>query len=86
MFFANSPAATWPQFGDMLSWQFLSATKRGLNEAQLEMIAQRLFGKCPAAVACLCLSVVALSKKRDEFVNRRVKSNIRKHWSDCDTI
>uniref|UniRef100_A0AAQ4RVA0 Signal transducer and activator of transcription n=1 Tax=Gasterosteus aculeatus aculeatus TaxID=481459 RepID=A0AAQ4RVA0_GASAC len=45
MFFANSPAATWPQFGDMLSWQFLSATKRGLNEAQLEMIAQRLFGK-----------------------------------------
>ncbi|KAM8914734.1 signal transducer and activator of transcription 2 isoform 1-T2 [Spinachia spinachia] len=45
MFFANSPAATWPQFGQMLSWQFLSATKRGLNEAQLEMIAQKLFGK-----------------------------------------
>ncbi|XP_037346122.2 signal transducer and activator of transcription 2 [Pungitius pungitius] len=45
MFFANSPSATWPQFGEMLSWQFLSATKRGLNEAQLEMIAQRLFGK-----------------------------------------
>nr|WFS86393.1 STAT2 [Lateolabrax japonicus] len=44
-FFANSPAATWPQFGEMLSWQFLSATKRGLNDAQLEMIAQRLFGK-----------------------------------------
>ncbi|XP_054473695.1 signal transducer and activator of transcription 2 [Anoplopoma fimbria] len=45
MFFANCPAATWPQFGEMLSWQFLSATKRGLNEAQLEMIAHRLFGK-----------------------------------------
>ncbi|XP_070758290.1 signal transducer and activator of transcription 2 isoform X3 [Enoplosus armatus] len=45
MFFANSPAATWPQFGEMLSWQFLSATKRGLNDAQLEMIAHRLFGK-----------------------------------------
>nr|ANN87793.1 signal transducer and activator of transcription 2 [Oplegnathus fasciatus] len=44
MFFANSPAATWPQFGEMLSWQFLSATKRGLNDAQLEMIAHRLFG------------------------------------------
>lgn len=29
----------------MLSWQFLSATKRGLNDAQLEMIAHRLFGK-----------------------------------------
>ncbi|XP_056292747.1 signal transducer and activator of transcription 2 [Pseudoliparis swirei] len=45
MFFANSPAATWPQFGEMLSWQFLSATKRGLSEDQLEMIAQRLFGE-----------------------------------------
>ncbi|XP_068449573.1 signal transducer and activator of transcription 2 isoform X1 [Clinocottus analis] len=45
MFFANSPAATWLQFGEMLSWQFLSATKRGLNEDQLEMIAHRLFGK-----------------------------------------
>ncbi|KAI3370150.1 hypothetical protein L3Q82_024948 [Scortum barcoo] len=44
MFFANSPAATWPQFGEMLSWQFLSATKRGLNDAQLEMVAYRLFG------------------------------------------
>uniref|UniRef100_A0A8D0D7X2 Signal transducer and activator of transcription n=1 Tax=Sander lucioperca TaxID=283035 RepID=A0A8D0D7X2_SANLU len=46
LFFANSPAAPWLQFGEMLSWQFLSATKRGLNEAQLEMIAHRLFGKC----------------------------------------
>ncbi|KAM7007041.1 signal transducer and activator of transcription 2 isoform 2-T2 [Tautogolabrus adspersus] len=45
IFFANTPAAPWPQFGEMLSWQFLSATKRGLNDAQLEMIAHRLFGK-----------------------------------------
>ncbi|XP_058488355.1 signal transducer and activator of transcription 2 isoform X2 [Solea solea] len=45
MFFANCPAASWPQFGEMLSWQFLSATKRGLNEAQLEMIAVKLFGQ-----------------------------------------
>ncbi|XP_041818389.1 signal transducer and activator of transcription 2 [Chelmon rostratus] len=45
MFFANCPAATWPQFGEMLSWQFLSATKRGLNDAQLEMIANKLFGR-----------------------------------------
>ncbi|XP_020502474.2 signal transducer and activator of transcription 2 isoform X1 [Labrus bergylta] len=45
MYFANTPAAPWPQFGEMLSWQFLSATKRGLNDAQLEMIAHRLFGK-----------------------------------------
>uniref|UniRef100_A0A7N9AQV0 Signal transducer and activator of transcription n=1 Tax=Mastacembelus armatus TaxID=205130 RepID=A0A7N9AQV0_9TELE len=45
MFFANTPAAPWPKFGEMLSWQFLSATKRGLNDAQLEMIAHKLFGK-----------------------------------------
>ncbi|KAM7422446.1 hypothetical protein PAMA_010478 [Pampus argenteus] len=45
MFFANSPAASWPQFREMLSWQFLFATRRGLNDAQLEMIAHKLFGK-----------------------------------------
>lgn len=52
MFFANSPAATWPQFGEMLSWQFHSATKRGLNDDQLEMIAHRLFGKHQNYDAC----------------------------------
>lgn len=45
MFFANVPAAPWPQFGEMLSWQFLSATKRGLDDARLQMIALKLFGK-----------------------------------------
>ncbi|CAN9511653.1 unnamed protein product [Ophioblennius macclurei] len=47
LFFANTPAAPWPQFGEMLSWQFLSATKRGLDAAHLEMIAHRLFGRHP---------------------------------------
>ncbi|XP_076012540.1 signal transducer and activator of transcription 2 [Genypterus blacodes] len=45
MLFANCPAATWPQFGEMLSWQFLSATKRGLDDDQRAMIAHKLFGK-----------------------------------------
>ncbi|XP_047203622.1 signal transducer and activator of transcription 2 [Girardinichthys multiradiatus] len=45
MFFANVPAAPWPQFGEMLSWQFLSATKRGLDDDQRNMIANKLFGK-----------------------------------------
>ncbi|XP_034022579.1 signal transducer and activator of transcription 2 [Thalassophryne amazonica] len=45
MFFANSPVATWAQFGEMLSWQFLSTTTRGLDQNQLDMIAQKLFGK-----------------------------------------
>lgn len=45
MFFANVPAAPWQQFGEMLSWQFLSATKRGLDDNQRNMIAYKLFGK-----------------------------------------
>uniref|UniRef100_A0A3Q4HEP4 Signal transducer and activator of transcription n=1 Tax=Neolamprologus brichardi TaxID=32507 RepID=A0A3Q4HEP4_NEOBR len=52
MFFVNTPAATWPQFGEMLSWQFLSATKRGLDDTQLEMIANKLFGKKPNYDSC----------------------------------
>lgn len=47
MFFANCPTATWPQFGEMLSWQFAAAAGRGLEEEQLEMIARKLFGKSP---------------------------------------
>ncbi|CAL9704467.1 unnamed protein product [Knipowitschia caucasica] len=44
-FFASSPSSPWPQFAEMMSWQFLSATGLGLNQAQTEMIAFRLFGK-----------------------------------------
>ncbi|MBN3319233.1 STAT3 protein, partial [Atractosteus spatula] len=44
-FFNNSSTATWPQLAEMLSWQFLSMTKRGLDSDQLSMIAQKLFGK-----------------------------------------
>uniref|UniRef100_A0A8C1LAY8 Signal transducer and activator of transcription n=1 Tax=Cyprinus carpio TaxID=7962 RepID=A0A8C1LAY8_CYPCA len=43
-FFETSPAATWPQFGEMLSWQFLSCGKRGLDNDQLETLAIKLFG------------------------------------------
>uniref|UniRef100_A0A673YX45 Signal transducer and activator of transcription n=1 Tax=Salmo trutta TaxID=8032 RepID=A0A673YX45_SALTR len=44
LFFANCPVATWPQLGEMLSWQFLSSTTRGLESNQLDMIAHKLFG------------------------------------------
>lgn len=47
-FFATAPSASWPLFGEMLSWQFLSTAKLGLDEAQLEMIAFRLFGLQPS--------------------------------------
>ncbi|KAJ8260154.1 hypothetical protein GJAV_G00177700 [Gymnothorax javanicus] len=42
-FFANYPVAPWPQLAEVLSWQFLSATQRGLDDSQLSMIAQKLF-------------------------------------------
>ncbi|XP_051561988.1 signal transducer and activator of transcription 1-alpha/beta-like isoform X3 [Myxocyprinus asiaticus] len=44
-FFESSPVATWPQFGEMLSCQFLSCGKRGLDNDQLETLAIKLFGK-----------------------------------------
>ncbi|NP_001138896.1 signal transducer and activator of transcription 2 [Salmo salar] len=52
LFFANCPAATWPQLGEMLSWQFLSSTTRGLEANQLDMIAHKLFGKQQSYDAC----------------------------------
>ncbi|XP_066521587.1 signal transducer and activator of transcription 2 isoform X2 [Hoplias malabaricus] len=45
VFFANSPVASWSQLGQMLSWQFMSVANRGLNEDQLETLAQKFFGK-----------------------------------------
>uniref|UniRef100_A0A6Q2YG14 Signal transducer and activator of transcription n=1 Tax=Esox lucius TaxID=8010 RepID=A0A6Q2YG14_ESOLU len=43
-FFLSPPAATWGQLSEVLSWQFSSVTKRGLNEEQLGMLADKLLG------------------------------------------
>ncbi|XP_076870776.1 signal transducer and activator of transcription 2 isoform X2 [Brachyhypopomus gauderio] len=51
-FFASSPTATWSQLGKMLSWQFLSCGKRGLDSDQLDTLAQKLFGKQKSYDAC----------------------------------
>ncbi|XP_063071132.1 signal transducer and activator of transcription 2 isoform X1 [Engraulis encrasicolus] len=45
LFFTNTSPAPWPQVGEMLSWQFLSAASRGLDTDQLDTIAHKLFGK-----------------------------------------
>ncbi|XP_058258150.1 signal transducer and activator of transcription 2 isoform X1 [Hemibagrus wyckioides] len=45
VFFASSPVATWSQLGQMLSWQFQSCAKRGLDTDQLQTLAQKFFGK-----------------------------------------
>uniref|UniRef100_A0AAY4A7R4 Signal transducer and activator of transcription n=1 Tax=Denticeps clupeoides TaxID=299321 RepID=A0AAY4A7R4_9TELE len=45
LFFAGSVQAPWSQLAEMLSWQFLSVAGRGLDADQLDMIANKLFGK-----------------------------------------
>ncbi|XP_030628814.1 signal transducer and activator of transcription 1a [Chanos chanos] len=43
-FFLNPPQATWGQLSEVLSWQFSSTTKRGLNAEQLNMLGDKLLG------------------------------------------
>ncbi|KAM8871775.1 signal transducer and activator of transcription 1a isoform 1-T1 [Synchiropus picturatus] len=43
-FFVSPPQAKWSQLSEVLSWQFSSATKRGLNQEQLNMLADKLLG------------------------------------------
>uniref|UniRef100_A0A8C8RUV5 Signal transducer and activator of transcription n=1 Tax=Pelusios castaneus TaxID=367368 RepID=A0A8C8RUV5_9SAUR len=45
LFFSAPPAVTWAQLAQVLNWQFLDTTERGLNEEQLQMLAEKLFGK-----------------------------------------
>uniref|UniRef100_A0A7N6B2E4 Signal transducer and activator of transcription n=1 Tax=Anabas testudineus TaxID=64144 RepID=A0A7N6B2E4_ANATE len=41
-FFLSPPPAKWSQLSEVLSWQFSSVTKRGLNQEQLNMLADKL--------------------------------------------
>ncbi|XP_007420448.1 signal transducer and activator of transcription 1-alpha/beta isoform X1 [Python bivittatus] len=41
-FFLNPPCARWSQLSEVLSWQFSSVTKRGLNADQLNMLGEKL--------------------------------------------
>ncbi|NXA90980.1 STAT1 protein, partial [Melanocharis versteri] len=43
-FFLNPPCAKWSKLSDVLSWQFSSVTKRGLNADQLNMLGEKLLG------------------------------------------
>ncbi|XP_078080159.1 signal transducer and activator of transcription 3 [Mustelus asterias] len=43
-FFTKPPVATWDQVAEILSWQFSSTTKRGLNMEQLGTLAEKLLG------------------------------------------
>ncbi|XP_031414350.1 signal transducer and activator of transcription 1a [Clupea harengus] len=44
LFFLKPPQATWIQLSEVLSWQFSSVTKRGLNAEQLNMLGEKLLG------------------------------------------
>ncbi|NXT43446.1 STAT1 protein, partial [Pelecanoides urinatrix] len=43
-FFLNPPYAKWAKLSEVLSWQFSSVTKRGLNADQLSMLGEKLLG------------------------------------------
>ncbi|NXN98848.1 STAT1 protein, partial [Rhinopomastus cyanomelas] len=43
-FFLNPPCAQWSALSEVLSWQFSSVTKRGLNADQLSMLGEKLLG------------------------------------------
>lgn len=47
-FFVSPPPCTWGHLAEVLSWQFSSITKRGLNQEQLSMLGAKLLG--PKAV------------------------------------
>uniref|UniRef100_A0A4W5KVW0 Signal transducer and activator of transcription n=1 Tax=Hucho hucho TaxID=62062 RepID=A0A4W5KVW0_9TELE len=92
LFFANCPVAMWPQLGEMLSWQFLSSTTRGLESNQLDMIAHKLFGKQQNYDACK-ISWTKFSKENVPNTNftfwvwfdgilLMVKSHLENLWKD----
>ncbi|EPY79445.1 Signal transducer and activator of transcription 1-alpha/beta isoform 5-like protein [Camelus ferus] len=58
-FFLNPPCARWSQLSEVLSWQFSSVTKRGLNVDQLNMLGEKLLGEC-------CLGFVLSSSHSPE--------------------
>ncbi|NXU82791.1 STAT1 protein, partial [Xiphorhynchus elegans] len=43
-FFLSPPCAKWSKLSEVLSWQFSSVTKRGLNADQLSMLGEKLLG------------------------------------------
>ncbi|XP_056287251.1 signal transducer and activator of transcription 1-alpha/beta-like isoform X2 [Pseudoliparis swirei] len=43
-FFLKPPLARWSQLSEVLSWQFSAVTQRGLNQEQLNMLADKLLG------------------------------------------
>lgn len=51
-FFLNPPQAMWSQLSQVLSWQFSSITNRGLNQEQLNMLADKLLGKTTQIFPC----------------------------------
>lgn len=91
MFFANCPAATWPQFGEMLSWQFLTAAKRELAEEQLQMIARKLFGTTLILSSCVRSMTASIHVCRNIWLfwdNSRVISfisiGIKTNYDNCN--
>uniref|UniRef100_A0A8C8LVM6 Signal transducer and activator of transcription n=1 Tax=Oncorhynchus tshawytscha TaxID=74940 RepID=A0A8C8LVM6_ONCTS len=91
-FFLNPPAVSWGQLSEVLSWQFSSVTKRGLNDEQLGMLADKLLGqkaqRNPEGLISWTMFGASLSEKRFPFCQwiEDILDLIKKHllslWND----
>uniref|UniRef100_A0AAY4A7A4 Signal transducer and activator of transcription n=1 Tax=Denticeps clupeoides TaxID=299321 RepID=A0AAY4A7A4_9TELE len=91
LFFAGSVQAPWSQLAEMLSWQFLSVAGRGLDADQLDMIANKLFGKQQSFESCY-LSWPKFNKNNFTFwvwfdgILGLVKTFLAEIWKDGSVI
>ncbi|NXB89818.1 STAT1 protein, partial [Vidua chalybeata] len=73
-FFLNPPCAKWSKLSDVLSWQFSSVTKRGLNADQLSMLGEKLLGSDMHFNSCLIIPI--LSPPIPAFLYSEFQENI----------
>uniref|UniRef100_A0A8K9UF79 Signal transducer and activator of transcription 1a n=1 Tax=Oncorhynchus mykiss TaxID=8022 RepID=A0A8K9UF79_ONCMY len=87
-FFLNPPAVSWGQLSEVLSWQFSSVTKRGLNDEQLGMLADKLLGQKAQRNPEGLISWTILSEKRFPFclwienILDLIKRHLLSLWND----
>uniref|UniRef100_A0A8C7TI94 Signal transducer and activator of transcription n=1 Tax=Oncorhynchus mykiss TaxID=8022 RepID=A0A8C7TI94_ONCMY len=91
-FFLNPPAVSWGQLSEVLSWQFSSVTKRGLNDEQLGMLADKLLGqkaqRNPEGLISWTMFGASLSEKRFPFclwienILDLIKRHLLSLWND----
>uniref|UniRef100_A0A674AW11 Signal transducer and activator of transcription n=1 Tax=Salmo trutta TaxID=8032 RepID=A0A674AW11_SALTR len=91
-FFLSPPTVSWGQLSEVLSWQFSSVTKRGLNDEQLGMLTDKLLGqkaqRNPEGLIPWTMFGASLSEKRFPFwlwieaILDLIKRHLLTLWND----